>query len=315
MTESLTSRYTVCCIGEVLWDALPAGLFLGGAPLNVCCHLKALGEQAVMISQVGADRLGREALRNLNAKGVRTDHIQIDSRAETGFVEVDLAKKEGPDYDIVEPAAWDFIEYNPSVQALAKEADVVVFGTLAQRNEVSRRTIQSLIKRDDVLRIYDINLRPPYNAPAIVRESLRYADIVKLNEEELIVLADWFNYPDSRGPAAERLAEEFSCRQICITCGREGAALLNEGTWTHQPGYEVEVADTIGSGDAFLAAFIYGLSHFGSDEDRLRFANLLGAFVAAKAGATPSYSPKDIKTFAKARGVQIPALWEHGSAG
>lgn len=169
--SSNNSPQTICCIGEVLWDALPEGLFLGGAPLNVCCHLIALGEQALMVSRIGKDRLGHEVVRHLESRGMSTRYLQTDESAETGFVEVELSSNGGPGYEIIEPAAWDSISFTGEVEALAKKADIVVFGTLGQRSEVSRSTIQQLVKQS-TLSVCDINLRPPFDDPSIVEDSL-----------------------------------------------------------------------------------------------------------------------------------------------
>lgn len=304
MSDLSNSPQTICCIGEVLWDALPEGLFLGGAPLNVCYHLTVLGEQALMVSRVGNDRLGREALRNLKNRGVPAGYLQTDEEIETGFVKVNLSQKEGPDYEIIEPAAWDFISFTDSVAKLAKAADIIVFGTLGQRSEVSRKTIQQLIK-GDALGVYDVNLRPPFDDPSIVRYSLREADIVKMNEDELMILAGWFSWSGQRDEAVEQLAGTFGCQQVCITCGKEGSILFNQGTWTRQEAIPVKVRDTVGSGDAFLAGFIFGMTHFKTDREGLQFASLLGAFVATKQGANPPYSLNDIINLARAKDVQL----------
>lgn len=304
MSDSPNSPQTICCIGEVLWDALPEGLFLGGAPLNVCCHLHALGEQALMISRVGNDRLGHEAIRHLKSRGVSTQYVQTDEETETGFVEVSLSSEDGPGYEIIEPAAWDYILFTDEVKTLAKTADFVVFGTLGQRNKVSQKTTRQFIKKD-TLGMYDVNLRPPYDDPSIVEHSLREADIVKMNEDELMVLADWFGWSGQREELIEQVAEVFDCQQVCITCGKDGSILFNQGTWTRQEAIPVKVRDTVGSGDAFLAAFIFGMTHFRTDQERLRFASLLGAFVATKQGANPPYSIKEIEKFALEKGADI----------
>ena len=304
MPDSSNSRQTICCVGEVLWDALPEGLFPGGAPLNVCCHLHALGEQALMVSRIGSDRLGQEIVRQLESRGMSARYLQTDEQVETGFVEVNLSVKDGPGYEIIEPAAWDFISLTDEAETLATKADIVVFGTLGQRNDVSRKTIQQFIKKSALV-IYDVNLRPPYDEPSIVENSLQEADIVKMNEDELMTLAGWFGWSGQREQVVEQLADAFNCRQVCITCGRDGSALFNQGSWTRQKAIPVEVRDTVGAGDAFMAAFIFGLTRFETDRERLRFAGVLGAFVATKQGANPPYSLDDLIAFASDRGISL----------
>jgi fructokinase len=167
----------ILCVGEVLWDALPAGLFLGGAPFNVAGHLHALGVRVGVVSRVGDDRLGTEALERLARSGIATDLVQIDPALETGFVSVTLDDDGIPAYDIVEPAAWDHIALQDGLLERAASAAAIVFGSLAQRHVVSRATIERLCEVD-VPKVFDVNLRPPYDDVAVVRHSLGHADIV-----------------------------------------------------------------------------------------------------------------------------------------
>ncbi|GAC1683510.1 MAG: carbohydrate kinase [Gemmatimonadaceae bacterium] len=278
----------VLCVGEVLWDSLPSGLFLGGAPFNVAGHLHALGVPVGMISRVGRDRLGREALQRLTRSGIATDLVQTDPALPTGFVSVTLDDASGPTYEIVDPAAWDCIELQPGLMERAKQAAAIVFGSLAQRREISRRTIGQL-RELNVPKVFDVNLRPPYDDPEIVRCSLPHASIVKLNEHELAQMASWFALPTGMRAGANALADRFACETVCITRGAAGAALLHRGRWSEHPGFRVEVKDTVGSGDAFLAALLHGLLAGHDDADVLQRANLLGAYVATQRGAIPAY--------------------------
>jgi fructokinase len=283
----------VLCVGEVLWDSLPAGIFLGGAPFNVAGHLHALGVPVGMISRVGDDRLGTEALQRLARYGIATDLVQVDDALPTGFVSVTLDAEGVPDYDIVKPAAWDGIELREGVLERAERAGAIVFGSLAQRSWVTRETIRRLC-RVDVPKVFDVNLRPPYDDAGIVRHSLASADIVKLNEHELARMAAWFGLPAGLREATEALADRFGCGTVCVTRGGEGSALLHQGRWTEHAGYRVEVRDTVGSGDAFLAAFLAGLLAGQDDETILRHANLLGAYVATQYGAIPAYQQETL---------------------
>jgi fructokinase len=280
----------VLCIGELLWDALPAGLFLGGAPFNVACHLRAAGLSATMISRVGTDRLGEEARVRVVRFGVGTDLVQDDPTLPTGFVRVAVGEDGNAEYDIVAPAAWDNIETTTDLLARAASAQAIVFGTLAQRSAVTRNTIQRVLETR-ALKVLDVNLRPPYDDREVVRQSLVRADIVKLNEKELRQLAAWFELRGSLKTIASSLASKFDCRTVCVTRGRDGATLWRDGRWTEHPGFEVDVRDTVGAGDAFLAVLLAGLLQGTEDEALLHHANLIGAYVATQHGAVPEDQP------------------------
>lgn len=278
----------ILCVGEILWDALPDGLFLGGAPFNVACHLQALGQEVAFVSRVGDDRLGLEALRRMRARSLGTDLMQIDDSLPTGFVQVALGGTGEPDYEIFEPAAWDAITFTDTVGQHAEHADALVYGSLAQRALTSRQTIQRLCEAE-VLRVFDINLRPPFIDQAVVERSLEAADVAKFNDDELRYLQDWFGLPDDPEAAVADLAGAFDCRALCVTCGGEGAWLWLDGSSWHHPSYAVEVADTVGAGDSFLAALLTGLLAGRRGDAILDLANRLGAYVASRPGAIPAY--------------------------
>lgn len=279
----------ILCIGEILWDALPDGLFLGGAPFNVACHLRALGRETAFVSRVGDDRLGHEALRRMGARGLDTDLMQIDDSLPTGFVQVELGGTGEPDYEILEPVAWDGITATDSLRHRAEHADALVYGSLAQRSATSRETIQHLCKAA-VMCVFDINLRPPHIDRAVVEQSLDIADIVKLNDDELRRLQGWFGLPDDPEAAVPDLAQDFDCRTICVTRGGQGAWLWRNGHYWRHTGYEAEVADPVGAGDAFLAALLAGLLASQNGDVILDRANRLGAYVASHPGAFPAYA-------------------------
>lgn len=279
----------VLCIGEILWDALPEGLFLGGAPFNVARHLHALGETVAFASRVGDDVLGQEALRRLRVHGLDPALVQLDDTLPTGFVRVALDHHTGePDYEIVEPAAWDAIACTDALRQRAASAAALVFGSLAQRAAPTRPTIQCLCDTD-ALRVFDINLRPPYIDRAVIERSLHVADVVKLNADELQRLRNWFGLAAAPDMALEALATTFDCRVVCVTRGRAGARLWQDGTYAAHPGHDVAVEDTVGAGDAFLSALLAGLLDERSGTALLALANRLGAYVAAHAGALPPY--------------------------
>jgi len=276
----------ILCVGEVLWDALPAGLFLGGAPFNVACHLRAAGLPVAMVSRVGTDPLGDEVVRRAAQYGIATDLLQVDPHLPTGLVRVTMRDATDPAYEIVQPAAWDHIAPSDGLVRRAADARAIVFGTLAQRGATSRGTIERLLA-SNTLKVLDVNLRPPHDESEIVRASLRRADVVKMNEDELRRIAGWMEFGGGLREQATAIALAFDCRTICITRGRDGAAMWQEGRWTAHPGFEVEVRDTVGAGDAFLAVLLAGLFTGMDDRALLRHANLIGAYVVTQSGAVP----------------------------
>lgn len=277
----------ILCVGEVLWDALPEGLFLGGAPFNVACHLRAAGVPATMVSRVGDDRLGEEVVRRAERYGVGVDLIQVDPALPTGFVRVAVDDAGNPAYEILAPAAWDAIETTDALLRRALAARAIVFGSLAQRHPTSRATIERLWESPATM-VLDVNLRPPYDDREIVRRSLQRADVVKLSVPELERVAEWFRLPGDARETVSRLAKQFDCTLVCLTRGSGGAALWHDGVWTEHAGFEVEVRDTVGAGDAFLAVLLAGLLGGGSDSSLLQNANLIGAYVATQYGAVPA---------------------------
>lgn len=285
----------VLCIGEILWDSLPEGLFLGGAPLNVAAGLVQWGIPALMASAVGDDQLGREIIRRVKSIGLPTASIQIHHRLPTGFVRVTLDAQGSPTFDIVAPSAWDEIEARADLLQVAEKADAVVFGSLVQRSPVSRETILA-VARAASLCVFDINLRPPFVDRAVVQEGLRLADVVKLNIDELTTLAEWFGLDDEPADLARRLANDHSIATICVTRGAAGAFLIHhDHVYTH-PGCPVSVADAVGAGDAFLASLLHSILSDGlSDPSQsLARANATGAYVASRRGATPQLDHESI---------------------
>ena len=276
----------VLCVGEILWDSLPTGLFLGGAPFNVACHLGADGVQVAMVSRVGADPLGDEALRRAREYGVATDLVQVDPNLPTGLVNATIDESGEARYVIVDGVAWDAIEPNETLLARAKNAAAIVFGTLAQRHATTRRTIERLWE-SKALMVLDLNLRPPYEDRDVIRRSLERADVVKVNSDELQHLATWFGLPSGDRESASGMSRLFSCPVVCVTRGRSGAALWRDDVWTENPGFEVHVRDTVGAGDAFLASLLAGLLAGADNETLLKDANRRGADVAAQFGALP----------------------------
>lgn len=292
------------CVGEVLWDSLPSGLNLGGAPFNVACHLQALGVPVGVVSRVGADAPGRDALREMARRGIGTELVQVDAARPTGLVNVDVADPRNPTYEIVEPAAWDAIELTDALLRRAGDARYLVFGSLAQRHPITRATVARLLDTP-ATRVFDVNLRPPHVDAEIVRRCLQRADVVKLNHDELRQLAAWYGLPAGAREAAGAMATAFGCRLVCVTRGPDGAALWHDGAWTEHPGFDVEVADTVGAGDAFLAAVLAGLLAGASDRALVERANLLGAYVATQVGAVPRHQA-DVMAHVARRPPAVP---------
>lgn len=281
--------FRIVGIGEVLWDKLPAGRQLGGAPANFTYHATALGTDTRLISRVGNDDLGRETLERLTKLGVPTECVEVDQQLPTGSVSVEVTADGQPHYQIHENVAWDAIRGEVAARHAVAAADAVCFGSLAQRSELSRSTILSLVSATPVttLRIFDINLRQHYYTRSIIEKSLALANVLKVNDAELPRLAEMFSLTGDTRSQIQQLAERHSLRAIAYTRGGGGSLLFAEGRWSDHPGIATTVVDTIGAGDSFTAAMTLGLLA-GWDLDRINdHANRVAAFVCARAGATP----------------------------
>ncbi|MBO6575945.1 MAG: carbohydrate kinase [Rhodothermales bacterium] len=283
----------VVCIGEVLWDALPDGLFLGGAVFNVSYHLNRLGTPAVMASRVGTDRLGTEIRARMAALGQSDRLVQWDTRHETGFVRVFLDREGVPGYEILGPVAWDFMEASRDLLDVAQVAPAVVFGTLAQRSVDSRKTIRRVLASPGI-KVLDVNLRPPDADPDVVGHALEAADLAKMAFEELNQFAAWWHGPEDFSARVAWLAERFGIRRVCVTAGGDGAWLLDPEGLHRAHGIPIRVADTVGAGDAFLAGLTHALLTGKEGPEALDYANRLGALVASRDGATPDYEPGEL---------------------
>ena len=276
-------------IGEVLWDLLPGGRQLGGAPANFTYHARALGADARIISRIGHDELGREALDRLTKLGVPTDCIEVDRTLPTGTVGVEVAADGQPQFTIHEHVAWDALSGEPAGRLAVAAADAICFGTLAQRSEPARSSIISLVAaaRPKALRIFDVNLRQNYFSSRLINESIAFADVLKLNETELPQLATMFDLTGDERSQIRQLAERNLLRVVAYTRGGRGSLLFAEGRWSEHPGFPTKVADTIGAGDSFTAAMTLGLlAGWPLDEIHLR-ASEVAAYVCSQPGATP----------------------------
>lgn len=285
----------VTCFGEVLWDSLPKGLYLGGAPLNVALNLNNLGIDTTMISAVGNDKLGKLAVQSIREKGLDTGFIQFNDYP-TGVVDVEIDNKGDADYTINEPSAWDYIEYNNELKDEIDKSNFVVFGTLIFRNANSRSTLNKALSKFKGKVIVDVNFRKPFYDKTLVNEVLNLADIVKVNHEEIDIILKWNNKSNLNSKEAlSYLCKQYNLEMILLTRGEEGSILYHNGDIFKKERFEVNVKDTVGTGDAFLAGSIYSLL---KGEDNLKvisFANALGAFVASRNGATPEINMEKIE--------------------
>ena len=281
--------FKIVGIGEVLWDLLPSGRQLGGAPANFTFHASALGAETQLISRVGKDDLGRETLDRLSKLGVPTECVEVDEKLPTGTVGVTVTADGQPQYQIHENVAWDAIRGDSAGRSGVAVADAVCFGSLAQRSEPSRTTIQSLVAAAlaSTLRIFDINLRQHYYSRDVIEKSLALANVLKVNDAELPRLAQMFGLSGDERTQIQQLAERNGLRAVACTRGGNGSLLFAEGRWSDHPGVPTTVVDTVGAGDSFTAALTLGLLA-GWDLDRINdHANRVAAFVCSCAGATP----------------------------
>lgn len=291
--RSFMTPFKVACFGEVLWDILPDKKLPGGAPMNVAYHLQKLGVPVAMISAVGTDPEGEELNRIMQSYQLTTRFVQLDKARETGKVYAHIAEGNEMKYEIVQPVAWDFIQPSASLQEMIATPGYLVFGSLASRGETSRETLLSLLKSPRTL-VLDINLRPPHYDQDIVELLLRHCHILKINESELQLIGDWYQLPNGMEERVRALSRHFSTSTIIVTLGDKGAALLLQDEFYLHPGYKVQVADTIGSGDAFLAGFLYSRLQNTPPAETLAFSCALGALVASYSGGTPAYEQEEI---------------------
>jgi fructokinase len=298
-------NHVVVGLGEVLWDLLPGGKQLGGAPTNFAYITKLLGDNGVVASRVGADDLGREARQALEKLGLPAANLQLDLAHPTGTVKVQLDAAGQPKFEISENVAWDFLAWTAEWNALASEADAICFGSLAQRSPVSHKTIREFVKaaRPSATRIFDVNLRQAFFCAEVLVESLKRADIMKLNDDELPrVMALLGIAHRNEESSAESLLRTFSLKLVCVTRGANGSLLVNNSGRHHHPGYPIKVADTIGAGDAFTAALVHQYLRGASLAAMNDAANRVGSWVASQIGGTPTPNATQLRDVFAANG-------------
>ena len=277
-------------MGEALWDVLPEGKKIGGAPANFAYHVKQFGLPSCVVSAVGADPLGDEILENFNAKGL--DTLIETVPYPTGTVQVEIDQAGIPQYDIKENVAWDNIPYTARLESLAEKTKAVCFGSLAQRNVVSRQTINRFLdampQNDDTLVVFDVNLRQGFYNKEILCNSMKRCNILKINDEELVTVSRMFGYPGiDLQDKCWILLGKYNLKMLILTCGINGSYVFTPGNVSFQPTPKVEVADTVGAGDSFTATFIASVLKGMPVEEAHRRAVEVSAYVCTQQGAMP----------------------------
>ncbi len=288
MTTSQNSPIVVG-LGEILWDVFPDEKRPGGAPANVAFQVQQLGGQGVIVSRIGTDSSGDELVTFLESKGLQTSAIQRDPTAPTGRVTVSFNDQNQPEYVIHEGVAWDNLEFHDELSQLMQKAKAVCFGTLAQRCEKSRTSIQQAVQATspDCLRVYDVNIRQSYYDIAWIEASLKLANIIKLNDEEVELLAPLLGLPSDFQAFSKKLIQKFDLDLVCITRGANGCLLSSQDDVVDVAGERIQVADTVGAGDAFTAGLIVSQLQGKTLKDSGHFANKIGGIVASHRGAMP----------------------------
>lgn len=284
---------TIVAVGEALWDEFPDGRRPGGAPCNVAYHAARLGDRGVIVTRVGDDAAGPELIAFLRERGVVTEYVQRDGARPTGTVRVTFEDSD-PRYAITEDVAWDYIAADEAARALMRMADAVCVGSLAQRSEHGRATIQRLLSeaRGQALVVFDVNWRHPFIHAGIVDATLRAADVVKLSEAEVSQLSSLLARPS----LIDWLLEDIGVRAVCVTSGTGGASIstLHETVSVRGRAIDTSAGDAVGAGDAFTAAMTHQLVRNASLRDTIHAANRYASLIATKKGAMPQISDREL---------------------
>ncbi|MEM5566688.1 carbohydrate kinase [Psychroserpens sp. AS72] len=288
---------TIACFGEVLWDIFPTHKKIGGAPLNVAIRLKSLNNNVSIISRVGKDDLGSSLLEFIDEKGVNINNVQADPKLKTGEVKVMLDDKGSASYEISFPRAWDQIEITDSDKELVKKSDAFIFGSLIGRHNTSKNTLSSLLEMANY-KIFDVNLRAPYYSIELLVEFMNQANFIKFNDDELQEISICLG---SQHRSIEQnikfIANKTNTAHICVTRGKDGAVLFYNENLYYNEGYSVNVIDTVGAGDSFLATLINGLLKNKHPQNAIDIACAVGAIVTQHEGANPKITTKDVQSF------------------
>ena len=282
-------------LGEVLWDMLPEGRKIGGAPVNFAYHAGQFGIDTMAVSAIGNDKLGEDTIAEMNGKHL--NHIFPSVPYPTGSVQVSLDEKGVPAYDIKENVAWDNIPFTNEIESVARNCRAVCFGSLAQRNTVSRNTIRKFIEStpSGCIRIFDINLRQNFYTSNVIRDSLEHCNILKINDEEIMLVSSMFNYDSSNiENVCRTIMEDFSLEMVILTCGTKGSYIFTKGGVSFMPTPKVNVADTVGAGDSFAGSFCAAILRGMPVSEAHKKAVEVSAYVCTQNGAMPEI-PESMK--------------------
>jgi fructokinase len=297
--EFMPTKYTIVGLGELLWDVFPNRKELGGAPANFAYMVSLLGDEGVVASRVGRDRLGNAAARRLAKLGLSQEWLQLDTKSPTGTVKVQVFEDGQPKFQIAENVAWDNFEWTSQWQALAGRTAAVCFGSLAQRSKRSRATIRLFLQnlRPNAVKVFDVNLRQSFFSADILRDSAKIADIMKVNQDEMPQVAQLLGYKsNAKESAGQWLLQTCGLKLVCVTEGPSGSSLVGTDGVHRHPGFPTEVADTVGAGDAFTAALIHHYLRGATLDEMNEAANRMGSWVASQVGATPKPDVKFLKS-------------------
>ena len=295
--NNFKEKLSIVCFGEVLFDVFPTHIKIGGAPLNVALRLASLGVNSNIISRIGKDTIGRELIDYVRTNGVNTASIQVDEIFNTGEVIVKLNEKGSASYTINYPVAWDKIVCIPEDEIMVKKADALVFGSLVCRDSISQNSLLEIINYAKYA-VFDVNLRAPFYAKEILLNLMMQSDFIKFNDDELYEISASMNSPyHSLEQNILFIAEQTNTKHICVTKGSHGAVLYYNEKMYYNSGYKIDVVDTVGSGDSFLAGLLSELLTNNNPQEAINFACALGAIVAKNEGANPKISSKEINAF------------------
>ena len=282
----------VVAIGELLWDVLPSGKKLGGAPSNFIYHCSKSGLKSFLLSAVGKDKLGNDAISQMKEKNIDSNYIQINDKR-TGTVEIKISDGGVPTYNILDDVAWDYIQINKENKILINKADILYFGTLAQRNSYSKRTITKLLSgfKNKKLVVYDLNLRKNYYSKKIIFDSIHNSNILKLNLEELKILTNLkISVKETKEKQLEYLLKKFDLKLIALTMGEKGSMLVTKSEISYLPAIDVKIIDTVGAGDAFTASAVISFANGISLNQTHHKAVKIASLVCSKSGGMPNYN-------------------------
>lgn len=292
----LNKKINAVSFGEVLFDVFGLEKKIGGAPLNLALRTASFGFPVTMISSVGNDEDGRVICDYMKDNQLTTDGIIITPDQNTGNVQVTINERGSASYEIKFPSAWDFIEVHEETRDAVQNADVFFYGSLACRNDVSQKTLFSLLACNrKMFKVFDVNLRKPFYNIEVLERLMAEADFIKFNDEEILEIASGLGFNSVRlEENIQFISQKTNTPSVCVTLGKHGSLLLWDGKIYQHSGYPVKVSDTVGAGDSFLASLIAKLLSNKDPDEALDFASAVGAIVASKVGANPTISEADI---------------------